>query len=238
MRKWLKYILLPLIPIIIGLLYGFAQSKHNARRIQTMTINFVGEDTGMTTKEAVSNLLIQNTGDPLNQLNSTINLHAIEDQVKKNPMVKNAEIYLSPKGQLFIDIKQKKPIARLTTKKGHQYMDENGKLMPVSPYHSARVMLLEGVNTSIEQEAAFKIIDYIKHDDFYAKQVVGIKRLNNGDFLIDTRIGRHQILFGKAENIDVKFNKLKIFYKRMWHEDQLKKYKLLNIKYNKQVVCS
>lgn len=238
MPKWLTYSLLILLIAGIFFLYGFAQHRYSARRVQEINIQFSGNETRLINKETVSNLLIQNLGNPLNQLNSTINLHGIENEIQQNPMVRNAEVFLLPEGTLQIDVEQKVPIARITSPSGHRYMDDHGELMPVSSQYSARVLLVEGVETKQELETTFKIIKYIINDEFLDKQIVGIKKLNNGDYQLDTRLGQHKILFGNAETIDQKFTKLKVFYKRMWQDDKLKEYKLLNIKYNKQVVCS
>lgn len=238
MPKWLTYILLIIFLIGIFFLYGFAQHRYNTRRVQEMDIQFTGKETRMISKETVSNLLIQNLGNPLNQLNSTINLHGIENEIEQNPMIRNAEAFLVPDGALHIDVEQKVPIARITSHNGHRYMDDHGELMPVSSLFSARVLLVDGVETKQALESAYQIINYIKTDDFFSKQIIGMKRLDNGDFQLNTRLGAHKILFGKAEDIEQKFNKLKVFYKRMWEDEKLKEYKLLNIKYNKQVVCS
>ena len=52
-------------------------------------------------------------------------------------------------------------------------------------------------------------------------------------------IGNHKIIFGNAENIAEKFNKLKLFYKEGLNKsDSWTKYSTINLKYKNLVVCT
>jgi hypothetical protein len=83
MKKWLMYIALVLFLFSVIFLFGFAQVKHNSHRINKLSIDFGDDESGFLTSEMVNKLLIQSEGNPLNQLNSTINLHLLEESVKK-----------------------------------------------------------------------------------------------------------------------------------------------------------
>jgi cell division protein FtsQ len=52
-------------------------------------------------------------------------------------------------------------------------------------------------------------------------------------------VGNHKIIFGKAENIAEKFNKLKLFYTEGLNKsDSWRKYSIINLKYKNLVVCT
>jgi len=219
-------------------LFGFAQYKHNSHRINQVDINFKGNETRFLTTEIVDKLLIQKTGNPLNQLNSSINLHLIEEAVQSNQMVENAEVFLNPEGHLHITIEQRIPIARIITATRSYYLDDKGLEMPLSTHYTERVPLVTGVYTAEMEKEVFLIADAFRKDEFFKKQIVGWNRLENGDYLLNVRVGKHQIVFGKAEDIEDKMNRLKIFYKKMWNDEVLKTYQYLNVKYKKQVIGS
>lgn len=238
MRKKLPYIALVFILLSLGFLYGFAQAKYNAHKINHLEITFKGNTGPLITPETVNKLLIQNHGNPLNQLNSTINLQDIEDAVQQHKLIKKTEAYLLPSGLLNLEIEPKKPIARVHNRTGVHYMDEEGKLMPLSDNYSDRVYLIENVSSTQELSEVYKIIKHINQSDFLKKQIIGITKLTNSDYQFSTRIGKHKVLFGKTDSIENKLKKLELFYKRMWHEEKLATYTLLNLKYKNQVVCT
>jgi cell division protein FtsQ len=72
-------------------------------------------------------------------------------------------------------------------------------------------------------------------------QIGQIHREKNGDFLLIPQVGAHKIVFGTAKNdkdVEDKFNKLIVFYKEGLPFEGWNKYNLINLKYDKQIVCS
>jgi len=59
-----------------------------------------------------------------------------------------------------------------------------------------------------------------------------------GDFTLTPIVSRHIIEFGKAENIEAKFNKLKLFYKEGLGHHKWSKYRKINLRYKNQIVCT
>lgn len=238
MRKWLTYIGLILFLVGVIFLFAFAQNRYESHRVNKVSIDFSGNEKHFLNDEMVNKLLIQNEGNPLNQLNSSINLHLIEERVRKNEMVENADAFLNPDGHLHIKIKQRLPVARIITATKSYYLDDRGLPMPLSSNFTERVPLVTGIyNVGMEKEL-FQLVDAFRKDDFFNKQIIGINRQINGDFQLNTRIGDYVIVFGKVDDIEEKMKKLKVFYKKMWNDEKLKKYNTLNLKYKNQVVCS
>jgi cell division protein FtsQ len=51
-------------------------------------------------------------------------------------------------------------------------------------------------------------------------------------------VGGHKIIFGKGDDIEEKFEKLKVFYREGLNSiDSWNKYSSINLKYKSQVVC-
>jgi len=232
------YIGLVLFLLSVMFLFGFAQIKHNSNRISKLSVDFGNDESGFLTYEMVNKLLIQSEGNPLNQLNSTINLHLMEKSIKNNEMVQEVAVFLHPTGHLYVKIEQRKPIARIITATQSYYLDDKGLAMPLSHQYSERVLLVTGVYSKAMEQELYVLVQKFRNDDFFNKQIVGINRLSNGDYQLDTRIGKYKIMFGTPDDIDHKMRNLKVFYKKMWNDEKLKSYHVLNLKYKNQVVCT
>jgi cell division protein FtsQ len=83
----------------------------------------------------------------------------------------------------------------------------------------------------------YKLALYIDNNDFWRSQIQQVYVNERQDMLLIPRVGSHTIIFGKSDNMDMKFNKLKLMYKAFnvigWN-----KYKTINLKYNNQVICT
>src|SRR5688572_7044309 len=62
-----------------------------------------------------------------------VNLKAIENKIKKQPFIKNADLYSDLKGNLVVSAELRRPIARIVRNDGPDgYIAEDGTIMPVS----------------------------------------------------------------------------------------------------------
>jgi len=238
MKKWQLYITSFLLIIFVSFLFGFASFQNNAKKITDIEVVFDEEQGMFLSEEIVNKLLIESDKNLLKEVKSKIDLYHIEERLNKNPMMERAEVYYMPNGKLQVSVVQRLPYARIQNGSDSHYLDRHGKKMPLSKKYTARVPLVTGVDSDKKEKECFKIVKRIYEDDFFSKQIIGIHRKANGDYLLSTRIGKHKVLFGKPNNIDKKLKKLNIFYKKEWGSDALNKYKLLNLKYDHQVVCS
>ena len=58
------------------------------------------------------------------------------------------------------------------------------------------------------------------------------------EYNLNTRIGDEVIVFGKIEQLKDKFMNLKSFYSKTMVDSTINNYTSINLKYNKQVVCT
>ncbi len=238
MKKWILYIQVLFLITGIAFLYAFAQHENSKQNLDRIEVEFTENQPVFLSTEMVNKLLIQSEINLLNKPKTMINLHQLEADVQANDMIENAEVFITPTGKLSTTIVQRKPMARINNGTKAYYLDRNGKEMPLSANYTARVPLVTGVlNRDMENEV-FKLIKLLDEDMFYKKQIIGIHRKLNGDYLLSTRIGRHKVLLGSLDKVKSKLKKLRVFYKKEWNSETLNTYELINLKYNNQVVCS
>ena len=173
MRINWDYIKLAFLSVAVIALYGFADQRNERRTVQGVTVKFVGENNLYLTEDAVNKLLIQKYGALENRPKEQLVLNSIEEVILSNDMVKNAQVFLTVNGELVSKIVQRKPIGRIEGASKF-YLDDEGKRMPLSRYHSARVPIITGKITGKTLEDAYVILDYINNDDFLRKNVIGI----------------------------------------------------------------
>lgn len=96
--------------ILLGLLvflYAFTNARNKSRVVAKPIVEFLGSDNLYLTHDNVSKLLIQNPSGLNNDSKDIIDLNELESALNSNPMVKNAEVYMSVNGEVSAEIVQK-----------------------------------------------------------------------------------------------------------------------------------
>lgn len=223
---------------LVVFLYGFSHHKNSTKPVRDIVIEFDNGNNLYMNYQMVNKLLIQNNRTVKNQAKSVIDLHKIEANVLAHPMVEDASIFLTVDGLLKSKIKQRTPIARVITNNKSYYIDKQAKTMPLSTNYSARVMLISGNVKEEDNKKIHLLVTTILNDNFLKKQVIGIQKTQNNEFVLRTRVGDQKIFIGKIENLNQKFKNLKSFYAKTMTDKTIKNYVEINLKYNNQVVCT
>ena len=178
-----------------------------------------------------------------------LDLKAIEKRIQSDRFVERAELYSDTKGNLVVKAMLRRPLARIVRDDGPDaYIAEDGTIMPLSEKFTARVVLLSGVYTSqfvrlgnlLEHEDGAElmtILTSIRSDDFWRAQIAQLDIDLKGRITILPQIGNQTIEFGRAENLDLKLRKLKIFYKEILPQRGWNKYKRVSLEYEGQIVA-
>lgn len=167
-----------------------------------------------------------------------INIEMLEESLDNHPSIRKAEVYSKLDGSLRIAVYQKKPIARVQSSTADYYIDEIGDSMALSANYFASVPLVNGIVNAITRKKLHQFLTLIQQDSFFKDFFGGIKILANGEWILYPKPGNHKIIFGKAGDTKRKLRKLKIFYlNKASSKEELEKIKLVNLKYEGQVIC-
>ncbi len=225
-----------LLIVLVLFLFGFTNYRNEHQKIDSIDIKFEEGNNLFMSYEMVNKLLIQNGETVKNKAKSLIDLNGLEKQVLSHPMVENATAYTTVDGQLRISVKQRTPIGRINTDNGSYYIDKQGQFMPLSENYSARVPIVTGIQNTENTDDLYELLSFITRDDFLQKQIVGVHKTSNEEFILTTRIGNHKINFGDVSKIKIKFKNLKAFYSYAMKDKTIEKYSEISLKYNNQVV--
>ncbi|MGX7667054.1 cell division protein FtsQ/DivIB [Flavobacterium pedocola] len=235
--KWSDVRLVLMIGVMI-FLYSFSTMRNEARKIVKTDVAFTGENNPFVTHETVNNLLIQNFNGASTIQKDKLDLNSLEHALDKNKMIEKAEVYATIDGTLKALVTQKTPIARVSNEKGSYYIDYQGEEMPLSDNFAARVPLLSGEMNEENKAGLVEVFKKIHDDDFLKKNITGVQILPTGSLEMTNRNYEYRILFGRTINIDKKFNNYKAFYQHALKDTLVGKYKLINLKFTQQVVCT
>jgi len=237
MRVNWNYIKVSVLVLAIAGLYSFADYRGKNRKVDDIVIKFLGNNDLYLTEEAVNKLLIQNYGSIKNREKEQVVLNTIEAIIESDPMVKNAQVYFSINGDLISEIVQRKPIGRVEGV-NRFYLDDDGKRMPLSRHHSARVPIITGKITGRSLEDAYVILNYIYKDEFLRKNVIGIHIKEEGDYQLKLRVEEFVVNLGGVDNLDEKFKNFMAFYLKATKDNTLENYAAVSLEFDNQVVCT
>jgi len=223
--------------LIVGFLFAFSNHRNGMRKVELKPPHFLGENKLFITDATVSKLLIQNQERTTEQSKDIIDLNVLEEALNSNAMIKKAEVFMSVNGELFAEIEQKKPIARVSSEASY-YIDDEGSFMPLSNNFTARVPLVTGNINKNNLNTVFRFAKAIDQDEFLKKYVIEI--IQNNDNTIDFKIRKSDFIIhlGTLEKLDKKINNFKAFYQKAYKDKILNSYVRVSLKFDKQVICT
>ena len=261
MRKWFIRIAWVLfVGAIITLLF-FARNSQEKKKVAKpkIVIHVEGENAFLTEDELF--IRLKRNGYVFDgQTKKQLKIATIEKYIRSMSEVKETKVYTNIGDSWKIDVKVRKPIARVFNKYGETfYLDEEGVIMKASNLHTARVVVVTGnikdritsknvkeiINNkflkSIQKlDEIYRISYYVCNDPLMRALIGQIHFDKKGDFVLIPLVGGQKIIFGsaKTENeVKEKFEKLKIFYKEAIPFEGWNKYKEIGLKYKNQIVC-
>ena len=237
MKTYYNYIKIILLLCLVIFLFAFSSIRNAERKVGEPIVKFLGEENLFVTQETVSKLLIVNQESVTNKPKEIIDLNDLETALNSNPMIKEAQVYINVDGRLTAEINQKKPIARVSTNASY-YVDYDGSYMPLSTNYSARVPLVTGAVVKNDLYNVAVVARKIQADEFLKKNVVEIRQNENKSIDLKFRKDDFIIQIGSLNQLDKKINNLKAFYKKAMRDSTLNKYSVVNLRFDKQVICT
>ncbi|MDX2171683.1 MAG: hypothetical protein SFY56_01095 [Bacteroidota bacterium] len=259
------FVMLLWIISLAGIAFSWAFVNKNERNtvIKNLNIAIQNNDENPFITEADINTFFRERKDSLlNNKYKNINIPQLEKALNSHPAIQNAEVAGDIDGELKISITQRTPVLRIINKDGESYyIDSQSKLMPLNENYSARVLVANGFIyepfarrrefsvDQIKQNKTFKevsllddildVSNYITNDSILNPLIQQIFVNEDKEIELFPSIGNQKIIFGNAENISEKFNKLKLFYTQGLNKtDAWTKYSSINLKYKNIVVCT
>ncbi len=188
-----------------------------------------------------------------------LNFHKIEEIINEGNEIKYSNIYFTVDKQLYIEVTERKPIARLLSGGINHYIDEEWKLFPVSIAYKVPLIVGEFYeNTEIYKKYSIKnclkskalseisalddvyiVLQNVLSDTFLLNFIDYTYIDKNQGITIYPVVGKFKIDVGSSEYFHEKMNKLKLFLKEGLNKnDGWNKYSEINLKFKYLIYCT
>lgn len=177
------------------------------------------------------------------------NTQSVEEKVLEDPFVYEAHSYKTLDGQVVVKLEAQEPILRIINANNMgYYLNKFGQKFKLSEQYAAPVLVATGAiseevypTDTLKTEALqelYAVTQFIQKDQLLSGLVGQLHYDDNGDITLITRNTETQrIIIGKANNLKEKIEKLKAFYTKVLSVKGWDKYKVINLKYNNQIVA-
>lgn len=250
-----------LILVYLIVVSGFMSEKQAGQLVGSLDISILDEKKAhFIDVDDVREMLYGSKIPMLGEKCDEVRLNNIEKKLMQQQIIRTAEVYITERGVLNVDVSQREPFVRIFNGSGQSYyFDLEGNIIPVSRSFSPFVLVVNGhihepfrtdrirnimdfKHDSLPRRQrciyeVFRLASYIEEDDFWKAQIQQIYVTPSGEFELIPRIGSHIIEFGRADALEEKFTKLRLLYLQGFNNLGWNLYSRINLKYNNQVVC-
>lgn len=260
-KKFRNFLLWTGLSLYLIFMLGYITQKVKSVPCKAMEVVILDTNSNHFIHQNDIKLLIKDeysqvVGEPLDN----VNIADLEVLIEEYPSVKSAEIYKTIAGELIVEVKQRTPVVRVISDDGYSfYVDNEGKMMPLSEKYASRVIVANGFidstcfvtdtlgNIDYSEPVTelksvindiYTVSNYIFNHPFWKAQFEQIYVDSNGEFELIPKIGAHIIEFGTIDSYQWKFRKLEAVYKEGFKRLGWNNYLYINLKYKDQVVCT
>ncbi len=191
----------------------------------------------------------------------SIDLEGIERSLMSRQIISKADAYITEPGILHLDVRQKTPFVRIYNRLGQgYYLDEKGNIIPLTYNFSPYVLVVNGnisepfrldgtlniFNVKHDSLPAaqktiydvYRLVTFIRDDKFWNSQIEQIYVNGRYEFELIPRVGSQVIELGGTDNLQEKFDNLKLLYLKAFNKIGWNQYQRISLKYKNQVVCT
>ncbi|MCC5930035.1 MAG: cell division protein FtsQ [Cyclobacteriaceae bacterium] len=250
MKKILKYLMFGALAMGLLISLGLVNMRYDEKHCSGVRIFIENEyQNYFITDNDVMELLTNQGYDKLVGVPiSQIDLREIERRVLEHKFIHRAEAFKDHSGQLNVRVYQSRPLARIINGKiADRYISDLGKILPVSSRYTARVLLIGGelgnrfnVENMLDDHYGkdlFTMIQFIEQEPFWKAQIAQLNIDKKGEITIYPQVGKQIIEFGRPEDIERKFARLRLFYDEILPAKGWNHYSKVNVKFQKQIIC-
>ena len=225
-------------------LVSFTTRKQDKKECQKIHVHIDNqyENFFLESTDVVSLLTSGNKKIIVGLTKQAIDLNKYENLLTKNTFVLKTSVSTTHTGDLMVYVSENRPVARIFEENKSYYIDKTGLKLPLSKNYTSRstVVFNNLKNQELKSKEASEylaLINYISQHDFWKKQIAEIEINKKGKVFLYPQVGHQKISFGGPENIEEKFFKLGVFFKKILPSVGWNKYNLVKLEFNGQLVC-
>lgn len=198
-------------------------------------------------EQEITNYIQDKVGSPVGKSASEISLTKIENTLNSSPYIEKSTAYIGFDGVLKIKVQERKPIIQIVNMIGEEfYLDSLGYQIPKKVNIQPDVIIATG-KINIKHKAGFiskipianEILElgkFLYYNKFWDLQFEQCYVDNYNRLLLIPRVGSHSIVIDNTQNMNKKFENLRLFYKKGLQTVGWNKYVQIDLSVNNQVI--
>ena len=236
--------------LVLGSLGVFAAVRQALRPVQRVDVSIINEfENYFINEKGITALLTKRGAEPVvGTRPEGPRLRQLEARLRAHPFVREAQVYRDLAGNLHADVRQNRPIARLTHSDTRldTYVDAEGHSLPLSPLYTARVLTVArpgglALPTRFFADSTgrryLNFVRYVDEHPFWRAQVSEVQIEADGKLSFTQQVGDQRVEFGFPDNVSEKFAKLMVFYRQIPSVLGWDTYHRVNVEYQNQIIC-
>lgn len=240
MKNFVK--LLVILGLLAYLVFAFVRFNKSTDDKRCGRVDITVEDAAKANFVTVADIrqILKDTHlDPTGKRVSRIRLSKIKKAVDSHQFVLSSLCYITPKGDVVIDVKQKLPVLRImpTNAEGY-YIDANGNKIQHIDYPADVIVVTGTVDYPRWRGVLTSFAQIVQEDSFWNDMIEQINITPNGRIELTPRLGDHIVELGRPANLALKLSRLKEFYQKVINEVGWDKYSRISLEYDNEVVCT
>ncbi len=248
LQKIKTWLIVTVAGIIVFVAIGFTTAKQEFKVVKGIKVD-INRDYKheFIDEQDVLNLMTNSGADEIVDKESRlVNLKELERRIKKNTFAFSAHVHKDLSGNLYVNVEQCHPIARVIMPNGDFYVSDKGTILPMSDKFTARVPVVSGYRTgkllrhnfATDSVTApyFSLFQTIEKDKFLHAMIAEIDLNSNGELIVYPQIGKQYFVFGDLSDLEDKILKFKIFYKNILPVKGWNFCEKVNLKFKEQII--
>lgn len=162
-------------------------------------------------------------------------LHRIEQRVGRHPMVRTAQCYVTPRGEVRVRLTQRVPLLLVTMPGEAYYVDTDRKVMPVREAVKDKVLHVTGaIGVQMATKSLGDFAEWLQ-DNSYWRNKVRYVHVKNPQ-LVYIYLDDVRVVMGTMNRYEQKMTKLRTFFENGAEAIQDKQYAELDVRFRGQVI--
>lgn len=202
------------------------------------------EERAYITEVELTQLLRANDLYPVDRVIAPETLNRIENTIARHPMVRTAQCYITPRGEMRIRITQRVPLLRVQTPIEVYYIDTDRRVMPSRESIKDRVPVVSGnVGLTMASHSLADFASWLQEDDYWRARIHRLHVQNPQMVYIYLHLNNdseavtfHRVVLGSMRGYEQKLNKLRVFLEYGSEATKDKQYSEIDLRFKGQVI--
>ena len=216
MKKTLPYILSVSLFVYLIIVFTFASAKLREVKCEGLQVVVDGtEENAFIDETEVLGIIKRGYGDI-----EGCNIVSVDKDSLEHILVRNSV-----------------PVLRIMSGEGY-YVDEDGKIMPLSRKYTSRVVVATGnISRKFACNGLYPFIMTLRNDEFWDALVEQIVVEKGNEVVLIPKVGNFRIVLGTLDDMNEKLENLRLFLREGIVLKGWNVYKEINLKFKNQIVC-